>query len=97
MDTKSTNPNLLERLAFKMFAEKVFSQVLKYIVAVAIFIAFLVKDVFGYSSMQSALIVGGITSGIFLLLTSQRLQNWLHFRTITGYWKYIIHPEVGSS
>lgn len=81
-------------IAMKAVTKDTLSIVTKVLVVVTILAGVLAKDLLGFSSLRAALTIGGFASVVFLLLTSNKLQNWLQFRTIKGYWKYSLHPDA---
>ena len=77
----------------KLFNKDSLGIVTKILVVVAIMIAFFSKELLNLSSFRAALMIGGPASLIFLLLTSQKLQNYFRFGAIKGYWKYTLSPD----
>jgi len=86
--------SILDRLAlYAINAQGGLGYLTQGIMIVAIFAAFLSRDLLGWSKLESATSVAGFLTIIFLFLTSSKLRNHLHFRAIEGYWKYFAVPE----
>lgn len=59
----------------------------------AIFLAFYVKSMLGWSNFDTATALAGVLTAVFLFLTSAKLRNRLQYRSLEGYWKYFAIPE----
>ena len=86
--------NIGMKLAVKTVTKDSLSVITKTLVITTIWAGVVAKELFGFSSLRAAFTIGGIASGIFLLLTSNKIQNWLQYRTIKGYWRYLLYPDA---
>ena len=91
------NVPLYYRIVFRLFTDEYINLLVRLIIVITILSAFIIKDLLGWSSLRSAITIGGVTSTVFLLLTSQRIKKWLHFKTLKGHWEYILTPEQGGN
>lgn len=95
--SKQTPPerpdNFGTRLAIKTVTKDSLSIITKTLVVITILAGVTAKEIFGLSSLRAAFTIGAVASGIFLLLTSNKIQSWLQFRSIKGYWRYSLYPD----
>jgi prephenate dehydratase len=85
--------NIATKIMTKTVTRDTLSILTRVLVVITIFAGVLAKDLLGYTSLRAALSIGGAASGVFWLLTSNWVQNWLQFRTVKGYWRYNLFPD----
>jgi hypothetical protein len=76
-------------------SDSVLSHVVRAAIVASVFGAFLIHDLFGWSSFRAALAVATATSFFVVFLTSHKLETWLQLRQLRGYWKYTPAAQYG--
>lgn len=64
----------------------------QFVAFVSIFLAFLARDYWGWSSWQSAVAISGFLGSLTVFLASKNRDRWLHQSLISGYWRYSQSP-----
>ena len=93
----TTPPSRLERLVMTVTSQRLVEYAVRGAVVATILGAFLLRDYFGWSSLDAAMGLAGGASAIVLLLTSRRLREWVQLRTLKGYWRYSVEPRLGDA
>ena len=62
-------------------------------IALAIILSYYLTHYIGWSSIRSALTIGGPVAAFCIFLTSRQFRTWLDARRICGYWSYYVIPE----
>lgn len=85
--------SLFDKLIYYSFTDRGLGILTKGLMIGVIFISLFLQNSLGWSDFEAASKVGGFLSVIFLFLTSEKLKNWIRFRSVIGYWKYNSVPE----
>lgn len=89
------NKNFKDIVAQHLGSESILQYATKGTIVLSILAAFLLKDYLGWSSIRSATVVAGVTAAFVLMITSQRLYDWLLLHQLKGYWRYSVIPKFG--
>ncbi len=93
---QSNVSSFLDKILFNVINDQGIGLLTKGLIIATIFISFFIRDQMGWSPVDSAINIGGPATAVFLFLTSNKLRNWLQYRSLKGYWIYHIFPNEGS-
>ncbi len=94
--TNFEKASFYDRIIYHSFTDKGLGLLTKGLMIGVIFLSLFFQSLLGWSDFEAASKVGGFLSVLFLFLTSEKLRNWIRFRSVVGYWKYNSVPENKS-